>query len=148
MFHTRLTFRPFSTESFTHRKLTLSLADRSSKTQKICMLPSVGKDPDARRSEMIKKEEVKLKASIRKESQHRVIKDRAYKRGLNSNFLEMDMEDEDEDGVSLARIKNQYKRGPISRTANKDRFIKDSDSEDSVDGNVDEDDDSEEVGGL
>ncbi|CAG2193003.1 LEO1 [Mytilus edulis] len=46
--------RPHSTESFTHRKMTLSLADRSPKTQKVKVLPIHGKDPDANRSEMIK----------------------------------------------------------------------------------------------
>lgn len=37
LFKTKLSIRPNSTESFTHRKLTLSLADRSQKTQKIRM---------------------------------------------------------------------------------------------------------------
>uniref|UniRef100_UPI0038D25B12 RNA polymerase-associated protein LEO1 n=1 Tax=Homo sapiens TaxID=9606 RepID=UPI0038D25B12 len=35
VFKTKLTFRPHSTDSATHRKMTLSLADRCSKTQKI-----------------------------------------------------------------------------------------------------------------
>ncbi|KAH9392762.1 Paf1 complex component [Tyrophagus putrescentiae] len=78
IFKSKLTFRPSSTDSVTHRKLTLSLADRSQKTQKICVLPSVGIDPDAHRSEMIKKEEDRLKASIRKENQTRRLKDRVY----------------------------------------------------------------------
>jgi len=47
-------FRPHSTDSFTHRKMTLSLADRSNKAQKVKVLPIAGKDPDAQRSEMIK----------------------------------------------------------------------------------------------
>lgn len=34
--------------------MTLSLAGRSQKTQKIRVLPQVGKDPEAHRSEMIK----------------------------------------------------------------------------------------------
>lgn len=49
-----VTFRPHSTDSFTHRKMTLSLADRSNKAQKVKVLPIAGKDPDAQRSEMIK----------------------------------------------------------------------------------------------
>ncbi|KAK3548625.1 hypothetical protein QTP70_015869, partial [Hemibagrus guttatus] len=39
VFKTKLTFRPHSTDSATHRKMTLSLADRCSKTQKIRILP-------------------------------------------------------------------------------------------------------------
>ena len=34
--------------------MTMSLADRSNKTQKIRMLPIAGKDPESQRSEMIK----------------------------------------------------------------------------------------------
>ena len=46
--------RPHSTDSFTHRKMTMSLADRSTKAQKVKVLPIHGSDPDAHRSEMIK----------------------------------------------------------------------------------------------
>ena len=111
IFKSKLTFRPSSTDSVTHRKLTLSLADRSQKTQKICVLPSVGIDPDAHRSEMIKKEEDRLKASIRKENQTRRLKDRVYtgRTGINSSFLEDN--DEDDESISIAKIKNQYKSG-------------------------------------
>ncbi|KAH9420566.1 Paf1 complex component [Dermatophagoides pteronyssinus] len=110
VFKTKLTFRPFSTESVTHRKLTMSLADRSQKTQKICVLPNVGKDPEAHRSEMIKKEEVKLKASIRKENKTKRVKDRSFTRGLSNAYLDHD--DEDDESISIAKIKNQYKHGP------------------------------------
>ena len=72
-------------------------------------MPSVGKDPEAHRSEMIKKEEVKLKASIRKESKQRRNKDRVYTRGPFNSYLEGD--DEDDESISIAKIKNQYKRG-------------------------------------
>ena len=34
--------------------MTLSIADRASKTQKIKMLPAAGMDPEAQRSELIK----------------------------------------------------------------------------------------------
>jgi len=49
-----LSFRPHSTESFTHRKITLSLADRSQKSSGIKVLSQVGADPDANRYEKIK----------------------------------------------------------------------------------------------
>ncbi len=54
MFKNKVTFRPHSTDSQTHRKMTLSIADRFSKAQKIRVLPAVGKDPESQRSERIK----------------------------------------------------------------------------------------------
>lgn len=54
VFRTKLTFRPHSTESFTHRKMTMSLADRSQKTSGIKVLSQVGMNPDQNRYEMIK----------------------------------------------------------------------------------------------
>jgi len=110
IFKTKLTFRPHSTDSFTHRKMTLSLAERSHKTQKIRVLPNVGKDPEAHRSEMIKKEEDKLKASIRRENKMKRIRERAPYRAPTTQYLEDEYDDdEDEGGVSLDRIKSEYK---------------------------------------
>ena len=54
LFMLLLLFRPHSTDSLTHRKMTLSMAERSAKMQKVKVLPIYGKDPDAHRSEMIK----------------------------------------------------------------------------------------------
>ncbi|CAB4012071.1 RNA polymerase-associated LEO1, partial, partial [Paramuricea clavata] len=54
IFREKLTFRPHSTNSQTHRKMTLSIADRVSKTGKIKILPVVGKDPESQKSELIK----------------------------------------------------------------------------------------------
>lgn len=133
VFRTKLIFRPFSTESFTHRKLTLSLADRSQKTQKICVLPSVGKDPEAHRSEMIKKEEDRLRAQIRKENKARKIKERAYSR-VSTPFLE---NDDDDESISISKIKNQYKRGGPSYGTSQ---YSESDNEEE---NEDDDDDSD-----
>uniref|UniRef100_A0AAZ3RG44 RNA polymerase-associated protein LEO1 n=1 Tax=Oncorhynchus tshawytscha TaxID=74940 RepID=A0AAZ3RG44_ONCTS len=102
VFKTKLTFRPHSTDSATHRKMTLSLADRCSKTQKIRILPMAGRDPESQRNEMIKKEEERLRA----EKQHQ--------RGLSAGYLEPDRYDDDEEGdesVSLAAIKSKYKGG-------------------------------------
>uniref|UniRef100_A0A8C4R8H0 RNA polymerase-associated protein LEO1 n=1 Tax=Eptatretus burgeri TaxID=7764 RepID=A0A8C4R8H0_EPTBU len=115
VFRTKLTFRPHSTDSATHRKMTLSLADRCSKTQKIRILPIAGKDPESQRSEMIKKEEERLRASIRRESQQRRMRERQHLRGLTSQYLEADrFDDDDDDGdetISLAAIKSHYKGG-------------------------------------
>lgn len=54
VFRTKLSFRPHSTESFTHRKMTLSLADRSQKTSGIKILSQVGADPDHDRKTLLK----------------------------------------------------------------------------------------------
>uniref|UniRef100_T1L1S6 RNA polymerase-associated protein LEO1 n=1 Tax=Tetranychus urticae TaxID=32264 RepID=T1L1S6_TETUR len=107
VFKTKLTFRPHSTDSFTDRKMTLSLTERSHKTQKIRVLPNVGKDPEAHRSEMIKKEEDKLKASIRRENKMRRVREKAPFRGPTASHLEPDAyddDDDDNDGVSLSAI--------------------------------------------
>lgn len=57
VFRTKLTFRPHSTESFTHKKMTMSLADRSSKTSGIKILTQVGKDPTTDRPTQLREEE-------------------------------------------------------------------------------------------
>ncbi|CAF99832.1 unnamed protein product, partial [Tetraodon nigroviridis] len=139
VFKTKLTFRPHSTDSATHRKMTLSLADRCSKTQKIRILPMAGRDPESHRNEMIKrqklfasrrqsgvcyhahvplhflqKEEERLRASIRRESQQRRMREKQHQRGLSSSYLEPDRyddEDEGEEAISLAAIKSTYKGG-------------------------------------
>uniref|UniRef100_A0A8C3NL08 RNA polymerase-associated protein LEO1 n=1 Tax=Geospiza parvula TaxID=87175 RepID=A0A8C3NL08_GEOPR len=101
VFKTKLTFRPHSTDSATHRKMTLSLADRC-------------RDPESQRTEMIKKEEERLRASIRRESQQRRMREKQHQRGLSASYLEPDRydeEDEGDDAISLAAIKNRYKGG-------------------------------------
>ncbi|VDN14950.1 unnamed protein product [Dibothriocephalus latus] len=45
VFKTKLTFRPHSTESFTHRKITLSLADKTNKSQKVLFPPPLSYFP-------------------------------------------------------------------------------------------------------
>ncbi|GBP06246.1 Another transcription unit protein [Eumeta japonica] len=60
VFRTKLTFRPHSTESFTHKKMTMSLADRSTKVSGIKILTQVGKDPNVDRLYNLKKEEENL----------------------------------------------------------------------------------------
>lgn len=107
IFNSKLSIRPNSTESFTHRKLTLSLADRSQKTQKIRMLNNPGQDPEARLSELSKKEDDKMKATLRRETKQRRIQERSHVRGPNAAYLENDYDDDDEDGVSISAIKRR-----------------------------------------
>lgn len=136
IFNAKLSIRPNSTESFTHRKLTLSLADRSQKTQKIRMLNNPGQDPEVRLSELSKKEDDKMKATLRRETKQRRIQERSQVRGPNASYLEPDYDEEDEDGaISLSAIK----RGAMARSygdesdedsnANDDSYSDDSDPE-------------------
>lgn len=65
--------------------MTLSLAGRSQKTNKVRVLPTVGLDPEKNRGEMMRKEEEKLRAFVRRDNKQRRIKDRA--RGINAGQL-------------------------------------------------------------
>lgn len=49
-----LSCRPHSTDYATHKKMTLPLADRCSRTQKIRIIPISGHDPECQRTEEIK----------------------------------------------------------------------------------------------
>lgn len=112
VFTSKLSFRPHSTDSFTHRKMTLSLADRSSKAQKVKVLPIVGKNPESQRSELIKKEDDKLKAVMRRENKQRRIKEKAFKRGISSHYMETgyeEEEEEDDNTVSVSATKKRHK---------------------------------------
>ena len=65
VFRTKLSFRPHSVDSHTHKKMTLSMADRSTKSNQIKVISTVGNNPDAGRWEKIRKEEQGLKMAMR-----------------------------------------------------------------------------------
>lgn len=117
VFRTKLTFRPHSTESFTHKKMTMSLADRSQKTSGIKILTQVGYDPDADRMLNLKKEEEKLRLAMRqKNSAVKPKRGRGGEAGaaggLNASYREDGEHDSDDEGaISIAAIKNKYKKG-------------------------------------
>jgi len=92
--------------------MTLSLADRSQKTAGIKVLSIVGSNPEANRDERIKKEEDKLRASVRKESRTRRAKDRSAGRsGISAAYLDNELDDDDdENAISLSAIKNKHKK--------------------------------------
>lgn len=139
VFDNCFTFRPHSTESFTHRKLTLSLADRSQKTQKIRLLHNVGQDPEARLNELGKKEEDKLKASLRRETKARRVQERSQTKGPTASYLEPDYEEEDDEGgVSLSAIKREAWRRGTSGSSR--QFV---DSDDDSDSDADDQNDSD-----
>ncbi|XP_065192882.1 RNA polymerase-associated protein LEO1-like [Sycon ciliatum] len=117
VFRNKLTFRPHSTDSHTHRKITMSIADRLGKTQKIRVLPVVGKDPDAHRTAMMKKEEDRLRSAVRLENMQRRSKERSYTRSRPTvNFLEGrgDDDDDDDDETSISAIKRSVASGKKS----------------------------------
>lgn len=110
VFRTKLTFRPYSTESFTHKKMTMSLADRSQKTSGIKILTQVGFDPDANRYAKLKKEEEQLRAAMRaKTTQTKQSKRRETAASL-ANYRE-EHDSDDEGAISIAAIKNKYTGG-------------------------------------
>lgn len=109
VFRTKLTFRPHSTESFTHQKMLISLADRSQKTSGIKILTTVGIDPDADRKQNLKKEEEKLRMAMRaKPASAKPKRSRDSGAGA-SNAYHHDEGSEDEGGISIAAIKNKFK---------------------------------------
>lgn len=48
-FKQKLTFRPHSTDTLTHRKMTMNMADKSNRTQKVKMVTDVGMNPEKAR---------------------------------------------------------------------------------------------------
>ena len=68
VFRTKLSFRPHSVDSHTHKKMTLSMADRSTKSNQIKVISHVGHNPDEGRWERIRKEEQGLREALRKDA--------------------------------------------------------------------------------
>ena len=109
-FHNKMMFRIHSTDSYTHRKLTMRISDRVSKASKAKTLPAVGKNPETRREEMCKKEDERQAASRRRENMQKKIREKNINKTISTRYLEPDIDEEDE-GESLSAIKNSYKSG-------------------------------------
>jgi RNA polymerase-associated protein LEO1 len=131
VFREKLTFRPHSTETLTHRKVTMSMADKSSRTQKVKVINDIGANPEAQKQQLIRKEEEKLRAIMRRESQQRRVRERPRMSGLSSGFLEG--YDSDENGESLSSIKNKYQRGGRYDAYASSALMSDSDESDTQD---------------
>ena len=88
VFRTKLSFRPHSTDSFTHQKMTRSMADRSNKEKGIKVIQVDQKDPDpeAGRYERVKKEEERLRIDLRKDSKVKRSKERGAGGRLRYDF--------------------------------------------------------------
>uniref|UniRef100_A0A1I8BCZ4 RNA polymerase-associated protein LEO1 n=1 Tax=Meloidogyne hapla TaxID=6305 RepID=A0A1I8BCZ4_MELHA len=128
VFGEKLVFRPHSTETLTHRKMTMNMAEKTSKTQKVRMLANVGDNPNAQRKEMIRLEEEKLRAAARREAQQRKVRERPMTVGLTSGFLEG--YDSDEAVDSLAAIKRRYQHAPYGMDRyHRERSFSESDDE-------------------
>lgn len=109
VFKSKLTFRPHSTKSNTHRKMTNRLAMRHSHSQqKVRVLSMPGQDPESRKEEMLRKEEEELKAHVRREALKRKNKEKAHQRGLMSAYVD---EEDNENTFSVNAIKNKIKPG-------------------------------------
>lgn len=109
VFRTKLSFRPHSTDSFTHQKMTRSMADRVNKGTGIKVISQVGRDPEANRYKRVKEEEERLRADMRRDSKIKRVKERALHNRLSSGYLEGGDSDNDE-SISLSAIKNKYKK--------------------------------------
>lgn len=147
VFRTKLSFRPHSTKSATHRKMTNRLALRHSQNQqKIRVMAVAGEDPESKKEERIKKEEEELRAHMRREAQARRVKEKAHAKGLSNNYLDDPYDNDDNDhGVSVSAIKNRFKSGFLGRrgsssddsdaadTSKHTRNLQSSDSEDNDD---------------
>lgn len=108
VFRTKLSFRPHSTDSYTHKKMTKTLADRSQKTSGIKILTQVGKDPDADRYFNLKKEEEKLRQAMRAKPAAKPKRNRDPAALNTSGYGEH--ESDEEGAISLSAIKNKHKQ--------------------------------------
>ncbi|XP_059769279.1 RNA polymerase-associated protein LEO1-like isoform X1 [Balaenoptera ricei] len=107
IFKSKLTFRPQATDYATHRKMTLPLANRCSRTQKIRILPIAGRDPECQRREMIKKEE-RLRASTHQETIH--LREKQNQRGPSALYQGPSNDEEGEASKSHGRGERREER--------------------------------------
>lgn len=130
VFRTKLTFRPHSTESSTHKKMTMSLADRSTKTSGIKILTQVGHDPDADRYAKLKSEEEKLRQAMRARAGHAKQPKRSRDSGAGHNASYHEEASDDEGAISIAAIKGKYKKDPKSKQSASAIYSSDEDGSD------------------
>merc|ERR1719319_1618544 len=127
VFKTKLSFRPHSTDSQTHKKMTLSMADRSGKSSTIKVISQVGVDPEAGRWGRMKAEEGKLREAVRKDAMKKRSKEKGAAKGITTGYLEDDDSDNDA-AFSISAIKNKYGKGAAQKEK---KPIYSSDSDDS-----------------
>ena len=122
IFRHKMTFRPHSTDTLTHRKVTMNMAERSQKTKgtKVHAIGDTEKDPEKskavsvnpfphiRAQEMVRREEERLRAAMRRDNSSRRIRERGAYGALSSSYLEPGDSDEEIDNVGA--IKRQFKQ--------------------------------------
>ncbi|GMS95585.1 hypothetical protein PENTCL1PPCAC_17760 [Pristionchus entomophagus] len=108
VFNTKINLRPHSTESVTHKKMTMTMAEKTRKSGQVKMISSVGKNPDSEKQDHVRKEEEALRAAIRRETAQGRSRLKSRYSGLSSSFLE-GRDDSDEE--SLNAIKRSYQKG-------------------------------------
>lgn len=84
------------------------MADRTNKATGIKVISQVGRDPEANRYKRVKEEEEKLRADMRRDSKVKRMREKVTGRGLTTGYLEGG--DSDEEDISIAAIKNKYKK--------------------------------------
>lgn len=116
VFKTKLTFRPYSTNSLTHRKMMGRLAHRINHSiQKVKVIPVTTVDPTVERLKMVKQAEEESRAEARREAMRQKMREKQLRKGISAGYLE-DQEDDD-NSYSLNAIKNRYRN---DRTPNRD----------------------------
>merc|ERR1712150_44922 len=101
VFRTKLTFRPFSTNSLTHRI--------NHSQQKVKVIPVTTSDPNIERQKIIREAEEAGRAEQRREAARQKMRERQMRKGISADYLE---DNDHDDGYSLNAIKRQYGRTP------------------------------------
>merc|ERR1719394_2419609 len=128
VFRTKLSFRPHSVDSHTHKKMTLSMADRSTKSNQIKVISHVGNNPEEGRYDKIKREEQSLRMTMRADATKKRVKEKGANKGLSGGYLEDGDDSGDENSYSIAAIKAKYKAG--ARDKKKPIYSSDEDDSD------------------
>ncbi|RCN49975.1 Leo1-like protein [Ancylostoma caninum] len=110
IFDRKLIFRPHSTDSETHRKVTMNMAERTRKSGQVRMVAEVGLNPEQARREAVRREEEALRAAIRKETQQRRTKDRHRP---NAAYLEGRPEYSDDEADNTPRGRGRGFDAPL-----------------------------------
>lgn len=109
VFQTKLTFRPSSTNSLTHKKIMGRLAQRiNNPMQKVKVIPVSGNCPHKERERLIREADERGKAELRLEQQRQKRRERDSRKNMGAGYLE----DDDDNSYSL----NAIKRGVHNRS--------------------------------
>ncbi|CAI5447721.1 unnamed protein product [Caenorhabditis angaria] len=138
----RLTFRPHSTDSQTHRKVTLNMADRGRKSGQVKVMDlDVGINPEIARREAVRKEEEALRIHQRRAHATRS----TFKPRNRANYSgNLGGYSDDEEGGSYRKSKGKNKREAPIIGASSDESDNELDKNKRKGGKSDESEDSDE----